>query len=214
MDRGGRGVLKKFFDSGNPLMVALAIAADLILLNIAALICCLPVVTAGAALSALSGVSLQLVRGEETYVMKNYFHSLRVNLKQGIPLGLIFLLAAVLIFVDYRFALAVAPVLRYPVAAVGILVLALAIYAFALQGHFENTIGGTLKNAARLLAGYLPRTAGMLAFTLVMWLLAIRYFQYGLPVLLMFGFSLPCYVSALLYDKIFKSLEENETQDP
>ena len=95
------------------------------------------------------------------------------------------------------------------IAAIGILLLALAMYAFALQARYENTIGGTLKNAVSLAIVYFPRTLGIVVFTLAFWLLAIRFYRIGLPVLVLFGLSLPCYVSSLLLRGVFEKLENH-----
>ena len=200
-------MLKRVFDADNPLMRALAIAADLLLLNLLALLCSLPALTLGAALSALCDQVQRIVRGDETYVVRGFFRAFRSNLLKGAALGLVFLACGVLVWLDYRLALALVPAMRFAAAAVGILVLALALYAFPLQARFENSLGGTLKNAATLAVAYFPRTAGMVVCTLALWLIALRFFNYALPVLLMFGVSLPCYVCALLYRDIFEKLE-------
>ena len=42
-------------------------------------------------------------------------------------------------------------------------VFVIGIYAFALQGRFENTIKGTLRNALGLALGNLPRSLAMAA---------------------------------------------------
>ena len=87
-------MLKRIFDAENPLMQALSVACDLLLLNCFTILCCLPVVTAGAALTALSDVAMHIVRQEGPGVFRMYFRSFRANLKQGILMGLMFLGAA------------------------------------------------------------------------------------------------------------------------
>ena len=57
--------MKKIFDMDNPLMQALSVAADLIALNILALLCCLPVITAGAGLTAMNDLTIHMARQEE-----------------------------------------------------------------------------------------------------------------------------------------------------
>ena len=57
--------LGKFFNLDSPVMNALNKMADLIWLNILTLICCIPVITIGASLTALNYVTLKLVRDEE-----------------------------------------------------------------------------------------------------------------------------------------------------
>ena len=199
----------RIFDMENPLMRALGAICDLLVLNLLTVLCSLPIVTAGAALSALDDVALRIVRGEDAGVVRPYFRALRGNLKQGVALGLIFQFAAVVLYVDYR-AAASAPVLRVPVVAAAMVVGAAALYAFALQARDENPVRVTLKNAASLSVAYFPRTLGLLFFTVTLWLLCLRYFQIALPVLLMFGLSLPAYIGAMLFNPIFQKLEHKE----
>ena len=200
--------MKKLFDMDNPLMRALSAAADLIVLNFLALLCSLPLVTLGASWAALSETSLRLVRGEEGRVGRDFLRAFRANLRGGIPLGLLFLLAAGLVYFDYLAALTYVPVLRAGIIAIALLLLGAAFYAFALQGHFENTLGGTLKNAAVLAVGYFPRTAGMLVFAVAMWLLCLKFWRMLLPVLALLGLALPVYVAAIFLNDVFRKLEQ------
>ena len=124
-----------------------------------------------------------------------------------IVLGLVFLAAVGLLYFDYLAASALAPMLRLPVAAICFIVLAVAMYAFSLHARYENSLGATLKNAVSLAVGFFPRTLAMVLFATVLWLLSIRYYRFGVPILLMFGFSLPCYVNALLTMGVFDKLE-------
>ena len=49
--------MKRLFDMDNPLMQALGILADLMVLNLLTIVCSLPVLTAGAALTALNATA-------------------------------------------------------------------------------------------------------------------------------------------------------------
>jgi len=200
----------RIFDMNNPVMRALGAICDLLVLNVLTVLCCLPVVTVGAALTALDDVMLRLVRQEEDSIVRGYFRALRSNLKKGILLGLIFLFAAVVFYVDYLAAAAYAPPLRAAVIAGALIVGAIALYAFALQARYENPLLTTLKNAASLSVACFPRTLVMLVFTLGFWLACLHFVQIALPVLLMFGLSLPAYVCALLFSGIFNKLEQKE----
>ena len=200
--------MKWFFDMDNPVMSALGTAADLLILNLLTLLCCLPVVTAGAALTALNDLCIHLVRREEGSIVKGYFRSFRLNFKKGTLLGLLFLLAAALLYVDYLAALTYIPVMNVGIVALGLIVLALALYAFALLSRYENGLWATLKNAAALAVGFFPRTLMMLVFTVGLWLLGIHFVRWGAPVLLMFGFSLPAYMCALWLNGVFNKIEK------
>lgn len=203
-------MLKKIFDMDNPLMQGLQTAAYLMILNFFTIILCIPVVTAGAAFTALHDVSISMIRQRETYPWKMYIDSFKKNLKQGILMGLIFIAAALLLLFNYNAAAAFIPPFRFVSLALGIILLAVSFYAFALLAVFDNTTAGTLKNALLLTAGYFPRTALMTVFAVAIIVLALRFPTLLAPVLLMFGFSLPVYVSALIYDPVLKELEEKQ----
>ena len=196
----------------NPLWQALSVVADMLLLNLLTLLCCLPVVTLGPAFTAMNDVVIRIFRQEESGILKNYGRAFRQNLKKGILFGLLLLTAAGLLYFDYLCALTFVPMFRYAVAALGILVLALAIYAFALLARYENSLWQTIKNAVMLAVGYFPRTLGMLCFTLLFWLLCIRFYRVGAPILFMFGFSLPCYVNTVLMKAAFDRMDEKNEE--
>lgn len=55
--------MKKILNPDAPLMRFLSQAADLVILNLVWLACCLPVVTAGASTAALYRITLNMIRG-------------------------------------------------------------------------------------------------------------------------------------------------------
>ena len=207
-------MFRRIFDMENPLMRALSAICDLLVLNLLTAVCCLPVVTSGAAFTALCDQSLHYIRDESTGIIRPYFRSFHDNFKKGTLLGLIFLAAFAVFFVDFQLAAAVFPPLRVAVISAALIVGAIALYAFFLQARYENTILQTLKNAASLSVAFFPKTLGMLVFTVGLWIVCLTFFQYALPVLLMFGFSLPAYIAALLLDGVFQKIEpDNENKE-
>lgn len=199
--------MNKIFDMDNPFMQALSVAADLLALNVLTLLTCLLIVPAGAGITAMNDLIIHLTRQEETYLVKPYFRSFRANWKQSTLLWLLMLAAVAILYFDYHAAAVLAPPLRYPIAAIGVLLLAIGMYAFALLARYENTVFGTLKNAVSLAIAYFPRTLAMVVFTMAFWLLAIHFYRFGIPVLFLFGLSLPCYICALLLRGVFQKLE-------
>lgn len=201
--------MKKLFDMDNPLMRTLSTAADLLTLNILTLVLSLPLVTMGPAVIAMNDIVLRMVRSEETYIVKPYLRAFRDNFKQGALMSLLVLAAAALLYVDYVAAIATIPMLRIVSFAVAVIVYALFLYTFALLARFENSIRATLKNAAALSVGFFPRTLAMVVFAVGFWLGGFRFYRFGIPLLLMFGLSLPCYVKHLLLNSVFRKLEES-----
>ena len=204
--------MKWFFDMDNPVMRTLSRAADLIVLNLLALLCSLPIVTAGAALTALFDQAIRLVRGEDYGVAKGFLRAFRLNFKTATLLWLLFLAAGLVIGLDYAAALTYVPVMRTAILALSLLLLAVLLYAFGLLARYENTVRGTLKNAVSLAVAYFPRTLGMLLFTVGLWLVCVFFFRIGTPILLMFGLSLPAYFCALLLSGVFQRLENNSAK--
>ncbi len=199
----------RIFDMENPVMRALAVACDLLLLNLLALLCCVPVITAGASITALNDLTIRIVRQEDEYIVRPFFRSFADNFRKATLLWLLVLLAAALLGVDYLAALSYIPALRVGIIAIGIIVFAVALYAFALLARYENSLRATVRNAAALSVAYFPRTLGMLAATVLFWALCFRFYQIGAPLLLLFGLSLPCYLNAMLLNGVFKSLDES-----
>ena len=127
---------------------------DLMVLNLLWLACSLPVVTVGPATSALCGVLLKLVRDEAVSTAGGYFAAFRSEFKKSLVLGLLGLFGLVVAGVDFWFAVAQTGTLRTVYLVVAVIVSALVLsywaWAFALHAGYENTIGGTIKNALSL----------------------------------------------------------------
>ena len=87
----------------NPVIAFLNKMADLILLNLIFLLCCIPVVTIGPAITALYAVSLRSVRYGDGYVIQTFFRSFKQNFKQSFVVGMIGLLFVCLLVIDLFF---------------------------------------------------------------------------------------------------------------
>ena len=61
------------FEEGSPFQRFLNKMTDLLILNVITILMCIPVITAGAALTAMHYVLLKMVRGEEGYIVKSFF---------------------------------------------------------------------------------------------------------------------------------------------
>ena len=81
----------KVFALDSPLMNGLSKLADLIWLNILATICCIPIITIGASLTALHYVVLKMVKDEEGYITRSFFKSFKENFKQATLMWLMLL---------------------------------------------------------------------------------------------------------------------------
>lgn len=89
----------------SPVMNFLSTVADLILVNLLFIICCIPVVTIGASYTAKYYVSMKIIRGEGSGVIVPFFKSFARNFKQATIIWLIQLVAVAVIFLDWRWAM-------------------------------------------------------------------------------------------------------------
>ncbi|MBR2256843.1 MAG: YesL family protein [Blautia sp.] len=183
---------------------------QLILLNLLTLFCCLPVFTIGAAVTSMNYCLLRLIRKEESYLTKDFFHSFRENFRQASCLWLIKLcflipMAADLLLIENA-PETMPKAVSYVVVITGFIVMMLLAFTFPLQSHFYNTLSHTLANSFRLGAAKFPR-AFVMTFVWVLpgWILLHILFLF--PVVLMLGISLPGYVCARLYEPVFRELE-------
>ena len=206
--------MDKFFDSENPVMRFLSRLVDLAVLNIVTVIYSLPLVTFGGAMAAMNYVLLHLVRGDETYVIRMFRKSFRDNFRQGVPEGLLVILIAVITAVD-MWALhgsdsRLLTVMMIIITIAAVFIFVTAVYMFALQSRYENTVKGTIVNAFRLSVGNLPSTAAMAA-AWTAWAFVLVYLHKAAALtFLLYGFTLPGYICAMMLDRIFEKLEKEE----
>ncbi len=205
--------MKALFDPDSPIMRFLALLADLMLLELLMLICCLPVVTGGAALSAMHYILLKMVRDEEGHIIRPFFKAFKDNLKQGTLLWLLFLAAGFLFVWDFYLVRTQPEVfpgpMKYLLTGLGFMLLMIFVWVFPLQSHFYNPASMTLKNALILAVGRFPRTLGMAAVTVLPFVILL-FVPAVIPLLMMFWLSGTGYVCALLYDPVFRSFEPEE----
>lgn len=205
----------RFFDMDSPVMRFLNRVGDLMILNFLMIVCCIPIITAGAAFTALHYVLLKIVRGEEGYLVRGFFKSFRSNFRQATLIWLLMLLVVAVYVGDtwiFNYSGLVFPkALIIAVVAVAILLLMAAVYVFPLLARFENSVKNTLKNAMLLTFANLPKTILMMACYILP--LVLGYFStYALLFVIMFGISAPAYAAAWIYSGIFKKLEPEAEQ--
>ncbi len=201
----------KLFDLDSPFMRALNRVADLMILNLVVLVFVLIPFTGGAALTGMHYVLLKMVRNEETYVVKGFWKSFKMNFKQATVLWIIIVALAGIIGVDFLWvranATALPPIYAYIMFGITLILYMISLYIFPLQSRFVNPIKNTLKNACMFSILGLPRTVGM-AIVSGIPLLLLYFFDIRIvPILIMFGLTGPGYLMALMYDGLFKKFE-------
>lgn len=203
----------KLFDMDGSFIQFLNRVADLMILNFLVMLCSLPIVTAGAAYTAMHYVLLKMARKEEGYLVRGFFKSFKQNFKQAtiIWLGM---LAIILVYViDFRIFkysdMEFSKIFMMMFMAIAVIFIVTAVYVFPVLSHFDNSIKNILKNALSLAVLNVPKTILMIALYLLPFVIA--YFStFSWIFVFLFGISLPAYISAFIYSGIFRKFEPEE----
>lgn len=192
--------------------------ADLIILNLAYLLTCIPIFTIGAANTALYYVCFHIGTEREGPILKEYFHAFRSNFRQGTLLWAFFLLVGGVTCVDivlFSGTSGVVHYLLYLFAFVLLLGIMMSGYTFPLLSQFQNSCKSTLKNALVLSFAYLPRSLLLAVLKVFPWavLLTNPYlFLRAIPVWLIVYFSAAACLSVRLLRKVFAPFMEQEEE--
>ncbi len=158
------------FNVDSPLMRGLSRVGDWIVLNFLTVLCGLPIITIGAAVTALYE-ALESLQKETGSNVKNYFHAFRANFKQTTVLWMAFLFSGLMIGYSLLVCDQIDTAAGIISGALLMLILFLWIMAlswvFPLQAKFRNSIGGTLKNAVLCALAYLPRSLCMAIMNII-----------------------------------------------
>ena len=202
--------MNSIFDMDSPLMKSLGKLADLMILNFLTMICCIPIITVGAAVTALHSMCLKIARDEENYIIKGYFKAFKENFKQATGIWFIILWVIAVVVGDLlimHYATVEFPfVIRMAVFVVAVVTLCTCMWVFPMQARVANPVFRTIKNAFKASVLQFPRTILMVAIFFVP-ALAVTYVQVSVPIVFLFGFSFHAYLSVLLYNKFFLRLE-------
>lgn len=206
--------MSKYWSIDSPLMNGLGTIADIILLNIIYVISCIPIVTIGAATSALYTVTMKMVRKEYPSVIKAYFQAFRRNFKIATVCWLVVLVAGILIWIDFRIVGqsegTIKSVMRIALGAVLVTFAMVGNYLFPYIARFENNFVNTLRNAFMMSVAHFPFTVVMVGLTVgvaVICFFTGRTFAIATLVFFFFGFALLAYVKSKLFVKIFEKYE-------
>ncbi len=201
----------KFFNLDSPLMQALNKMADLMWLNLLALLGCIPIITVGPSLTALHYMALKIARNEEGYIARGFFKSFKENFKQSTAIWLIQLFVILVLagdFIIMNFSgLEFSDFFQVILIAIAIMVFFTSMFLYPIQAKFENTVFRTIKNALFVGVLQFPKTVLMMILTMLPIALFVLFPQL-MPVMVLFGFSVPAWLSAKLYDKFFQKLED------
>jgi uncharacterized membrane protein YesL len=217
--------MSRVFNFEGPVFTFLSRLADLFWLNLLYILCCIPVITIGAATTALYYVTLKMAKDEEGYITRSYFKSFKENFIQATVIWIGFLVIGIIMIMDLRIvnggsiaetssSSAISNVIMVAVFVMGIVILMTGTYVFPILAQFDNTVKNTVKNAFLISIRHLPYTIAMLIITAVP--VALIWFFPALFILVLIMFSATAYFNSKLFNKIFVLYmpKEDDESDP
>lgn len=208
--------MQTLFSLDSKFMRAMSRIADLLVLNLVFLITCVPIVTIGAASTAMYTVCFRFGTEREAGVIKSYFRAFRENFRQGTILWLILALCIgtaccnMVIFYRMSGVLHYASVLFLVLAVLAVMITS---YVFPLLSQFDNSSRGTLKNALLLSIAYFPRSILMAVLNVFPFgILLVNFYvflQAGFLWVALY-FSAAAYLNAQILKKVFAPYMEKE----
>lgn len=192
---------------------------DIIVANLLFLVCCIPIITIGPALTALYHCMLRTVKGNNNGTTKTFFRAFKENFRQSLIVWLGLLAVGFILFLNIRFLQNTASVVSKPLFYVSLgiagLVIILALYIFPVIAAFANTTVNLLKNAYVFAFLHFPSTLAIAVITILPMFMTYRDIKL-MPLYaccwFFFGFGLTAYVNSLLLYRMFKPFLEKEDE--
>ena len=211
--------MSSFFNMDSPIMRFMSRICDLMILNLLCIVCCIPIITAGASVTALYSVTLKMVKGEESYIFKGFFKSFKENFKQSTISWVIMAFIGIFIFIDYRAASFLqenlVSVFRILIGAIVLVYLMVLTYIFPYTARFENDLKNSFKNSLLIAILNLPWTLLMVICPVALGFatfLTSTTLVYGSMLWILLGFATVAYLNSMIFRKVFAKYEPKEEE--
>lgn len=208
--------MNRLFDIEGPLFTTLTRIADLFILNFLFIVCCLPVFTIGASVSALYYVTMKMAADEDCYTVKSFFKAFKENFKKSTVIWIIDAFVGISLFIDYKiirgdYGKIFNPESKFTNAMFILFILAsiiwiyVTLYVYPIQAKFENTIKNTIVNALYMSILNLPKTLLIVVMTAFPWV--IMHYVERAVVFYVIVFSVVAYMNSFIFVRIFRVYE-------
>lgn len=202
--------------SNSPVIAFINKLTDLILLNILWIICCLPVITAGAATVALYYVSITSIRCGDGYVVRRFFDGFRKNFRQITPIWIAILLCTLILAGDmffwYQMDTGFGKFMFIASAAVAFLFFIWTMWIFPVFAKLDGKSKELIKNAAAFAVGHFPYTFIVLLITVVIVYANLTSLAAN-SIMLFVGFALSAYIKSFFFYKVFMKYIDEKYDD-
>ena len=206
--------MKQWFGPEGLLQTVFEKIWNLTVLNFCFVVSCLPVLTVGAAMTALSSVNLRMLRKEEGNVFRDYWAAFRQNFAPSTKIWLVLLAVGGFFLLDFwilsKLGGGAAFVLKILLGALFIAYLAAAHYVFPYTARFSDGLFVSLKNSLMLSGANLLVTASLMCMTFLALFVSFYSFEFFLRAIfvwLVLGFAVLSHLQCILLSRLFARYE-------
>ena len=181
--------------------------ADLVGLNLLAILFCIPIITIGASITAVYGCIFRIQEIREGYLTKDFWKLFKECFRSSTIIYLVGVAVVAMLYLDYQIFATDSrlDILQVLVVAGGILVAEIFTYAFPMESYFENSLKATVKNALLLGISNIPYTLLMLGINVFPFFLVARIpVTFGIWFLI--GISGVAWINSFFLKKIFSKV--------
>ena len=212
----------KLFNPDSRIMIFLSRVADLVILNILWLVCCIPVVTIGASTTAMYHVIRHWQKDSVSSVVRDFFQSFKDDFKQATPVYLILLIPTVAVVMNAMLifnpenSAAVPSYLLVIWFISALILLFISSFVYPVMAFFADSIFKTLRNAMVLALANLPRTILISILNLlpvILLFVNLSFFLQSSIFWLLIGGALVAYLNMSILKPVFKKLVPSEFED-
>ena len=204
--------MDNLFEYDNKFFEVLGKITDIIILNLLCIISCLPIITIGASVTATYLVALQMVRNEETYIIREFIKGFKENFIFSTKVWSIILIIGLVLSFDFYISRLILNeymriTLQFILTIVSIIFIFLLTYVFPIISKFENTIKNTMINSILISIQHLPKTIFMVFINLspiILTLILSNYWGHILFFYTVMGFASITYINSMFFNKIFE----------
>ena len=209
----------KLFNTDSRIMIFLSRVADLVILNILWLVCCVPVVTIGASTTAMYHVIRHWQKDSVSSIMRDFFQSFKEDFKQATPVYLILLIPTVAVVMNAMLifnpdnSAAVPSYLLVIWFISALILLFISSFVYPVMAFFADSIFKTLRNAMVLALANLPRTILISILNLlpvILLFVNLSFFLQSSIFWLLIGGALVAYLNMSILKPVFKKLVPSE----
>jgi len=185
---------------------------NLIIINVLWIVFCIPLITIGAATTAMYTVTFKMADGiEGSHISKDFFKAFKENFNCATKVWVVSMVIGVVLSVNvYMVNTYAAPNKKIMLFFLFLLILVFCtfeIYIYPIIAIFKDDLKTELKNALFMSLANLPSSALILCMTIIP-LILMAFFAEEVLVIVMFylviGYSYAAYTNTKLFKRIFK----------